>query len=586
MCGIVAYAGENSAAPILISGLKRLSYRGYDSAGIAVLREGKIHLVKREGSVSKLEEAALPGGTTGIGHTRWATHGAPTEANAHPHVFGRFAVVHNGIIENMNELKAHCLARGEIFSSETDSEVIAHLLEEFYEGDVLAAMKKTASLLVGAFAVAALCTEEEDTVVLARRASPLLAGRKGSALYAASDIPAIAEEGMEIYALNDGEFALMRKNSLRFFNDRGEIFKRPAVCAAEESAPEKEGYRHFMRKEMAEIPRAMEKTLLKFRQTPCLSAFREVLCHTEYIEIVACGTAYHSGLCARVAIEALARVRVGVTFASEFRYRDPILSEGTLVVAISQSGETADTLAAARLAQERGAKVAALTNVKTSSLARLADFVFYTEAGPEIAVAATKSFNAQLVALYALAQEIASAKGRACFLPLDDLPALAKKTWEAAETVRSWTAHFIGARSVFFLGRGADYCAALEGSLKLKEISYLPSEGYPAGELKHGTLALVEQGTPVVAVLTSEKLAEKTMNAVHETLARGAKVFLITSLPAYAERHASVLIPDAGELLSPALSAIPLQALAYYVSLARGNDPDKPRNLAKSVTVE
>ena len=275
-----------------------------------------------------------------------------------------------------------------------------------------------------------------------------------------------------------------------------------------------------------------------------------------------------------------------MTFASEFRYRDPILSEGTLVVAISQSGETADTLAAARLAQERGAKVAALTNVKTSSLARLADFVFYTEAGPEIAVAATKSFNAQLVALYALAQEIASAKGRACFLPLDDLPALAKKTWEAAETVRSWTAHFIGARSVFFLGRGADYCAALEGSLKLKEISYLPSEGYPAGELKHGTLALVEQGTPVVAVLTSEKLAEKTMNAVHETLARGAKVFLVTSRPAYAERHASVLIPDAGELLSPALSAIPLQALAYYVSLARGNDPDKPRNLAKSVTVE
>ncbi len=591
MCGIVGYVGRRQAAPILLEGLKKLEYRGYDSAGIAVIEKHSFEVMKRAGSVEGLSAAKNFLGRTGIGHTRWATHGTPTEENAHPHIYGRIALVHNGIIENMKPLKEECLKRGESFTSETDTEIVAHLLDGYYEGDLLAALQKTAARLVGSFALAALSLEEPGKIALARRASPLVVGRGEDGTYLASDIPAIAAEGMEIYALGENEFALLDGKSAHFYAEDGrEIEKKPLEYSLEEDVPEKKGFRHFMRKEMSEIPLSIANTQQIIQSYPKIFELREVLCHAEYIHIVACGTAYHSGLCAKIAIEARARIPVEVAVASEYRYRDPVIQRNTVVIAVSQSGETADTLAAAELAKRSGATLLAVTNVRYSSLARLADFVLFTAAGREIAVAATKSFNAQLVLLYALAEELASAKGRgACGAELLSLPLLAKDALAASEEVRAWTPHFLGAKSVFFLGRGADHCAALEGSLKLKEISYLPSEGYPAGELKHGTLALIEKGTPVVAILTSSRLAEKTMNAVHETYARGAKVFLVTSLPEYRKRGeilSSVLIPDIGETYSPVLSVIPLQALAYYVAVARGNDPDKPRNLAKSVTVE
>ncbi len=591
MCGIVGYVGRRQAAPILLEGLKKLEYRGYDSAGIAVLDVGTLHVMKRAGSVDGLAPAKSFAGSVGIGHTRWATHGAPTEENAHPHIFGRIALVHNGIIENMKQLKEECLERGETFTSETDSEVIAHLLDFCYEGDILAALKKTAARLVGSFALAVLSLEEPGRIALARRASPLVVGRAEDGVYLASDIPAIAAKGMEVYALGENEFALLDGKEVHFYAENGrEIEKDPLDYSVEEDVPEKNGFRHFMRKEMSEIPLSIANTQQILRSYPQISALRRVLCHAEYIHIVACGTAYHSGLCAKVAFEARARIPVEVAVASEYRYRDPVIQKNTLVIAVSQSGETADTLAAAELAKRSGATLLSVTNVRYSSLARLSDFVLFTAAGREIAVAATKSFNAQLTLLFALAEELAMSKGRGgCGAELCTLSELARRALSSSEEVRAWTPHFLSAKSVFFLGRGADYCAALEGSLKLKEISYLPSEGYPAGELKHGTLALIEKGTPVVAILTSSRLAEKTMNAVHETYARGAKVFLVTSLPEYRKREeilSSVLIPDIGEVYSPALSVIPLQALAYYVSVARGNDPDKPRNLAKSVTVE
>lgn len=589
MCGIVGYLGKKNAAPFLLEGLKKLEYRGYDSAGIAVLREGRFYTARRKGRVEELDGAVRMEGHIGIGHTRWATHGAPSERNAHPHVYGKFAVVHNGIIENYLELKEECLARGEVFSSETDSEVIAHLLNAYYTGDFLEAVHKTVSRLAGSYALAVLCADHE-ALIAAREKSPLVAGKKDG-VFVASDIPAVAEEGAELYTLADGEFAVLGPDGVAFY-DRylNEIVKERTEFDCVTDIPDKKGYRHFMRKEMSEIPRAIADSVINFSQETCFSSFYKVLCQTEYIQIAACGTAYHSGIAAKTAIEALCRVPVEVSVASEYRYRNPLIRRGTMLIAVSQSGETADTLAAAERAKARGAVLVALTNAPCSSITRIADFVLQTHAGREIAVAATKSYNAQLAALYSLTVALAQAKGReADFAEVEALAELSAEALKTCGDVRGWTPYFTGADSAYFLGRGADYVSALEGSLKLKEISYLPSEGYPAGELKHGTLALIERGTPVVAVLTQSALAEKTMNAVHEVYARGGKVFLITSLSEYAARKevaASVLIPKCAELFSPILSVIPLQALAYYTSVARGNDPDKPRNLAKSVTVE
>lgn len=589
MCGIVGYLGEERAAPVLLDGLEKLEYRGYDSAGVALWQDKKIAVVRRKGRVCELACARSLAGNAGVGHTRWATHGAPSERNAHPHRFGAVCLVHNGILENAAALKEECLARGEVFSSDTDSEVAAHLMNAFLaeEGDLLRAVKRACELLSGSYAFAVLAEGREE-IVCARMHSPLVVARGTDGVFAASDLCAVAAEGRSAYVLEDGEFARLTREGAELFDSALRPVERTFFAlAAQQAAPEKGSFAHFMRKEIEEVPSAIENTLSGL---PDLlnSHLYEVLCQTEYLHIVACGTAYHSGLCMKAVAEKFARVPTQVFVASEYRYCDPIVPEHTLTVAISQSGETADTLAAAQLALERGSRLLAVTNVEHSSLNRLAQHVLPTRAGREVAVAATKSFNAQLAVLYSLAAALAAGRGRRAPSPAA-LAVLARETLCASGRVAAWTPYFQGARSVFFLGRGADRCAALEGSLKLKEISYLPSEGYAAGELKHGTLALVDGTTPVVAVITDPQLADKTMNAVHEVYARGAAVFLVTpfeELCAAAEVTASVRIPRCEPAYSPILSVIPLQLLAYHVSLALGHDPDKPRNLAKSVTVE
>ena len=586
MCGIVGYVGERRAAPILLDGLQRLEYRGYDSAGIAVMRGGQITVVRRKGRVKGLSEARSLEGKIGIGHTRWATHGVPSERNAHPHVCGKICIVHNGIIENAAALRTACEARGELFASDTDSEVIAHLIAAA-DGDLLHAVHAACKVLEGSYAIAVM-KEGEEGIVLARRASPLVAGCDEDGLYAASDIPAIAAEGRRLYLLEDGEFALLKEGELSFYSGELEpLQKQSFFCDAAQDAPEKGSFAHFMKKEIAEAPRAAARSLPDLAKSED-SVLCEVLCQTQYIHVVACGTAFHSALCMKYVTHRFARLPAEAHIASEFRYADPIILPRSLCIAVSQSGETADTLAAAALAKARGAKVLAVTNVRRSSLERMSDFVLPTAAGQEIAVAATKSFNAQLAILYALAAEIARGRGRAAPPPAQTVAQM-REALACAEQVRAWVPYFAGAKSVFFLGRGADYLAAREGSLKLKEIGYLPCEGYPAGELKHGTLALVDGRTPVVAIVTQPALADKTMNAVHEAYARGAAVFLITNVPAClacGEVTASLLLPACEPAYSPMLTSLPLQLLAYYVAVARGNDPDKPRNLAKSVTVE
>ena len=588
MCGIVGYAGEGRAAPVLIEGLKRLEYRGYDSAGIAVLGEA-LTVVKRKGRVEALAaEAKKLSGGLGIAHTRWATHGEPSERNAHPHRYGGVAVVHNGIIENASLLRAECEARGEVFSSETDSEVIAHLIAAAYRGDLLQAVQKAARRLEGSYAIAVLA-EGERVIVAARRKSPLLVGRgEGSVL--ASDLPAIAPLANEVYSLKEGGFALLTEDDVRLFDEELCEWKgEPIEFGKVEGDGGKGSYPHYMRKEIAEDPAAIANSIVDLTADSRFFDISIVLCQTYYIQIVACGTAYHSGIAAKYAIEALSRVPVEVDIASEYRYRDPIVPKGTLVIAVSQSGETADTLAAAALAKERGAKVLALTNVPYSSLTALADFVLLTHAGRETAVAATKSFCAQLASLYSLAASLAALKGRSA-PSLAPFPALCEDALSRSEKVKEWARVLCQKKSVYFIGRGADYAAAIEGSLKLKEVSYLASEGYPAGELKHGTLALVGEDAPVVALLSDARLAEKTMNAVHEVRSRGARVFLITTLPSCAEgvlpEEDVLRLPACEAVYSPLCTVVPLQLLAYETAVLLGHDPDKPRNLAKSVTVE
>ena len=588
MCGIVGYAGKGRAAPVLMEGLRRLEYRGYDSAGIAVLGE-TLAVVKRKGRVEALAaEAEKLSGRLGIAHTRWATHGEPSERNAHPHRYGGVAVVHNGIIENASVLRAECEARGEVFSSETDSEVIAHLIAAVYRGDLLQAVREAVRRLEGSYAIAVLA-EGERAIVAARRKSPLLVGR-GEGNVLASDLPAIAPLVSEVYSLKEGGFALLTEDSVCLFDEElREWEEKPIEFGKVEEDGGKGGYPHYMRKEIAEDPAAIANSIVDLTADSRFFDLNIVLCQTYYIQIVACGTAYHSGVAAKYAIEALSRVPVEVDIASEYRYRDPIVPKGTLVIAVSQSGETADTLAAAALAKERGAKVLALTNVPYSSLTALADLVLLTHAGRETAVAATKSFCAQLASLYSLAAALAALKGRSA-PSLAPFPALCEDALSRSEKVKDWARALCQKKSVYFIGRGADYAAAIEGSLKLKEVSYLASEGYPAGELKHGTLALVGEDAPVFALLSDERLAEKTMNAVYEVRSRGARVFLITTLPSCAEgvlpEEDVLLLPACEAVYSPLCTAVPLQLLAYETAVLLGHDPDKPRNLAKSVTVE
>jgi glucosamine--fructose-6-phosphate aminotransferase (isomerizing) len=609
MCGIVGYVGKRNSQRILLDGLKKLEYRGYDSAGLAVFTESGLTVKKAQGRLavleSKLEQEPLDG-TIGIGHTRWATHGKPSDVNSHPHTDNsmKFSVVHNGIIENYMTLKEELTAKGHRFVSETDTEVISHLIADLYEGDIVKAVQQAVKKMTGAFALGVLTEHEPEKLVAVRLASPLIIGVGDGENFIGSDIPAILEYTRNVYILNDGEMAVLTQNGVDLRTIEGNFISRETFYVDWDlMTAEKAGFDHFMLKEIHEQPKAYRDTmgsridgsgervvLGEVKLTP------QQIWDIHNIHIVACGTAYHAGLVGKSVIEQLARIPVETDVASEYRYRAPIITPNTLVIVVSQSGETADTLAALREAKRCGARVIAITNVVGSSVSRDADDVIVTWAGPEIAVASTKAYTSQLIAFYLLGLHLAQTLGtqdaayiRETIEALQKLPEQVEQILLHAEEIKQYAEQIAEHDDLFFIGRGSDYAVAQEGSLKLKEISYIHSEAYAAGELKHGTLALIEEGIPVIALATQEHLLEKTVSNIKEVKARGAQVFAI-ALEGNHEIAKSVdlvfEIPRTVALLAPALSVIPLQLLAYYASLARGNDVDKPRNLAKSVTVE
>ncbi len=611
MCGIVGYVGRERCVEVLMEGLRHLEYRGYDSAGLALQREGRIERVRQVGQLKNLERAlaqsngALSGARAGVGHTRWATHGRPSEANSHPHTGGEgsVAVVHNGIIENFAELKEELQGRGVAFHSETDTEVIAHLLAERVEsGESLReALAATLKRLQGSFAVAAVSAREPDTVVAARHQSPLVVGLGDGENFLASAVQALLGETHEFLIVENGEIVEITGSSARIFTLQGEPVERETFEVDwDVEAVELGGYEDYMLKEIHEQPAALGATLLGRLDADGAVDLSEAgldLSGVDRVVVVACGTAYHAGLLGKHAIEKLARVPVEVAVASEYRYSDPIGDERTLVVAISQSGETTDTLAALEAARGFGAKVLAVTNTQGSLITREADAVLLTKAGPEICVASTKAFVAQVAVLDLLALELARVRGTLSDEGLRELGRGLRRAPEKVEEtlemlggrVEEAAEIFEDARCSLFLGRGSAYSLALEGALKLKEISYLPSEGYPAGEMKHGPIALVDERCPVVAVLGEGIIREKTLSNVEETVARGANVIAVAREgDVAAQRIARVLlpIPEAPEILAPFVCSVPLQLLAYRVAKDRGLDVDKPRNLAKSVTVE
>ena len=607
MCGIVGYTGYQQALPLLLEGLKKLEYRGYDSAGIVVVDEKRLTQHKKEGKIAVMEKnnnGNSASGTTGIGHTRWATHGAPSDLNAHPHLdcTGRLAVVHNGIIENYLELRRELAAREHRLVSETDTEVIPHLIEEFYNGDLFEALRRAVPLLRGSYAIAAVIAAEPGRVVAARRDSPLIVGLGEKENFLASDIPAVLSSTRRTYILEDGEFADVRPDGVFICDCAGkrrhkEVFVVKWDAAQAEKAP----YAHFMHKEIHEQPKVLRDTL-RGRISGSEVAFPELKLDQELIKsckrlfITACGTAYHAGLIGKTLIERLVRIPAEADIASEFRYRDPLIGPGDLLIVVSQSGETADTLAAMREAKARGASVLAITNVVGSSVAREADDVLYTWAGPEIAVASTKAYVAQvlvltLFAVY-LAQERQTAPPELLREIVGGLPYLSEcvsSVLAREEEIKALAAARRHVTSTFFIGRGLDWAVAAEGALKLKEISYVHAEAYAAGELKHGTLALITEGIPVMALATQPALFEKTASNIKEVKARGADVIAVTPeaegvIPEVAD--AVIRLPRVHPLLAPAVAVVPLQLFAYHAAVIRGCDVDKPRNLAKSVTVE
>ncbi|MEW6183001.1 MAG: glutamine--fructose-6-phosphate transaminase (isomerizing) [Bacillota bacterium] len=607
MCGIVGYTGPQQALPLLITGLKKLEYRGYDSAGIAVVEEGRLALLKKEGKIAALEShlnGNSPLGTTGIGHTRWATHGAPTDINAHPHLdcAGRIAVVHNGIIENYLELRQELAARGHRLVSDTDTEVIPHLIEELYEGDLFTALRRAVALLRGSYAVAAVAAGEPGRVVAARRDSPLIVGLGGEENFLASDIPAVLASTRRTHILKDDEFADVRPDGVLICDGAGRrIDKEVFEVNWDPGQAEKGSYAHFMLKEIHEQPKVLRDTM-RGRVSGDTVVFPELKLDPELLKscrrvfITACGTAYHAGLIGKTLIERLVRIPVEVDIASEFRYREPLIGDGDLLIVVSQSGETADTLAAMREAKARGASVLAVTNVVGSSVAREADDSLFTWAGPEIAVASTKAYVAQvfvltLFAIY-LAQERRTAPPELLRKLTAELPRLSEYVAEILardKEIAALAAARKNASSTFFIGRGLDWAVAAEGALKLKEISYIHAEAYAAGELKHGTLALITAGVPVMALATQPALYEKTVSNIKEVKARGADVLAVTTetggnIARVAD--AVITVPPAHPMLAPAVAVVPLQLFAYYAAVTRGCDVDKPRNLAKSVTVE
>ena len=606
MCGIVGYVGKRSAQDVLLDGLEKLEYRGYDSAGVALAQEGGIRVVKSKGRLDalrqKLAVQALAESSCGIGHTRWATHGEPSDVNSHPHSTPRVSIVHNGIIENYGALKERLAARGYTFESETDTEVLVKLIDSCYHGEPLQALHEALGMVRGSYALAVLFKDFPDTIFAVKKESPLIVGWGEGENFVASDIPALLKYTRDYSVLEEGDLAVVTAQGIRFYNAFGEPVERQRLTADwDQEAAEKGGYPHFMLKEINEQPAAITATVsprvedgLPDLRIPELTDER--LRSIGMVHLVACGTAMHAGMVGKVAIETLARVPAEVDIASEFRYRDPILNKDDLVIIISQSGETSDTLAALKLAKSRGVPVLAIVNVVGSSIARAADYVLYTYAGPEIAVASTKAYVVQMCVLYLFALRLAYARGKLEKAETKRLTAellrageVIKPRLDDCEQIKYLASRFVNTQSCFFIGRGFDYALSLEGSLKLKEISYVHSDAYAAGELKHGTISLITDGVPVIALATQKQVYEKTISNAKETKSRGARVILFTTKDAVVPEGVAdyiVRLDEYEDLLMPLQLIVPLQLFAYYMAVLRGCDVDKPRNLAKSVTVE
>ena len=615
MCGITGYIGKKQAAPILLRGLEKLEYRGYDSTGIAVREnsapDAKINIVKAKGRLKALLEKtdcgrAVPG-LCGIGHTRWATHGEPSELNAHPHCTDDLSVVlvHNGIIENYQEIREKLTKSGYRFYSQTDTEAAVKLIDSYYKqsGEPLTAISQAMLRIRGSYAFAMMFRDFPDSLFVARKDSPLIIGQNGDGCYIASDVPAILDSTRTVYYIDNLEMAQLTAGAIHFYNiDREEIEKEPVQIQWDAESAEKGGYAHFMLKEIHEQPQAVRDTIqsylneqgeIDFSAASLDDAFLKQL---ERIYFVACGSAYHVGAAAKYVIEAMTDLPVEIDLASEFRYRDPKLVKNSLVVVVSQSGETADSLAALRLAKDKGVPVLGIVNVVGSSIARESDYLLYTYAGPEISVATTKAYSAQLAAVYLLSTKLAQVRGcideqrcRALIGELQALPEKIQRVLEDKERIQWFASKYANAHDIFFIGRGLDYAISLEGSLKMKEISYIHSEAYAAGELKHGTISLVEDGTLVIGVATQQALFEKTVSNLVEVKSRGAYLMGLTSFGSYAIEDTvdfAVYVPKTEPCFAASLAVVPLQLMGYYVSVAKGLDVDKPRNLAKSVTVE
>ena len=610
MCGIVGYIGFNQASDFLLDGMAKLEYRGYDSAGIAIIgAENVIKIQKKVGRLANLEaivKADPNEGTVGIGHTRWATHGRPSDMNAHPHASedGKFAVVHNGIIENYMPLKEELIEKGYHFKSETDTEVVAHLLEDMYDGDFVSTVRRMLARVDGAYALEIICADEPDKIICTKKENPLVIGLGKGENFVASDIPAIINYTRDTYILSDGELAIVTRDNVSVFDREGNAIDKEVFHVSwNAEAAEKGGYEHFMLKEIHDQPKAVRDTFgthisedgktVHFEElnwtADDVAAFNKIL-------IVACGTAYHAGLVTKQYIENLARIPVNVEIASEYRYSNPLTDDKTLCIVISQSGETSDTLAALKEAKRHGAKSLAITNVVGSSISREADNTVYTWAGPEISVASTKAYTTQLVAglLFAvylgqLNGKMDSALGEEILCGVKNLPTLIHEIFEVDEDMKAFAKHYGFKSDAFFLGRAIDYAVAMEGALKLKEISYIHAEAYAGGELKHGTLALIEEGVPVIALATQEDVYDKMISNIREVKAREAVVIGIgmkgdEELSKHVDH--TIYVPRANKFIAPILAVVPLQLLAYYAAITRGADVDKPRNLAKSVTVE
>ena len=606
MCGIVGYVGKRSAQDVLLDGLEKLEYRGYDSAGVALALDGGIRVVKSKGRLTQLRQKlaaqALAQSFCGIGHTRWATHGEPSDVNSHPHSTPRVSIVHNGIIENYGILKERLIAKGYTFESETDTEVLVKLIDSCYTGDPLRALQEALAKVRGSYALAVLFRDRPDTIFAVKRESPLIVGWGEGENFVASDIPALLKYTRRYSVLEEGDMAVCTAEGICFYNEFAEPVQRPVLTADwDMEAAEKGGYPHFMLKEINEQPTAITATVsprveegMPDLRIPQLTD--EVLRSIGTVHLVGCGTAMHAGMVGKAAIETLARVPAEVDIASEFRYRDPILNPNDLVIIISQSGETSDTLAALKLAKSRGVPVLAIVNVVGSSIARAADYVLYTYAGPEIAVASTKAYMVQLCVLYLFALRLAYARGRLSAAEtrrytaqLLRAPEIIKARLADCEQIKYLASRYMNTQSCFFIGRGFDYSLSLEGSLKLKEISYVHSDAYAAGELKHGTISLITDGVPVIALATQKQVYEKTISNAKETRSRGARVLLFTTKDAVVPEgvaDAVIRLDEYEDLLMPLQLIVPLQLFAYYMAVLRGCDVDKPRNLAKSVTVE